>query len=725
MLPLIKFEYNNNKYCVEVDSNNNKKLRYYSIKNNKKNYNLSKEERKIIDYVISQLTPSNNVIKLMNFNFNNRQYKMYLDKKTNLRLFKPIPNNKDSIALNKMFNNMEEYLVYNIGDRLSAHDDTPYYKRIIEIYGKAVVALVLGTSMAITILTSSFMPPQVSYGAKEKFFGTSYNEREIAYTSNISDEEYLSRIIKAIKSNNNLNEKEKEAMISNPKVFLDNKDKSNIKYIEKIQSDLKIVYCKETKGGTKGEYNHFENCIYFYGVTCFEEVDLSVFYHEFSHTLTQYTSTYSSFLTETTNTIFTTEYYTYDDNDYRNYINYTYALMEIIGSEPLKQYHNYTKLEYITDPLYQIIPDYDKAIKLIGLLDNYKATYEGIIYKTIDLEEGKKELNKLDETIKTELKEYYQKKYGRGIESDLFMLYYLDREAFNQEIIKSAKESGIGVGIENHNYEVTPFLLAESSYFNDYSMCPKCIFVSTKSYPVSNKEKCEFGAKVIISKDRYISDTNPKRQGPVSTYPFVFNAIDEELKRELVSYNATLRKSTNLARALIEIIGPNPIKEYYNIGNGKPIMDALCEVTGDQEKAKELLSNLNEYCRIETTFYEEADQEIQDKMEQFAEETGIYNEISDYYYKKTGKRVQDDLIMLSYINPEEFKNIFKETMLTNDQKEIYCDSLITEYKHYFIDPVGTTNVVVLDSNDDYTDITIDDSNRYQTDNTVVQTRHHR
>lgn len=722
MLPLIKFNYNNTTYCVESDD---KKLKYYSLKKDKKNYHLSKEEREIIDYVVNEVTPSKNIIKLMDFTFNNRQYKMYLDKKTGLRLFKPTPNNKDLIALNKIFNNMSETLAYNIGEHLPVPDNTPYYKRIIKIGGKIVVAWVLGISMTVTILTSSIMPPQVSYTAKERFFGIEYNEQEIAYTNTITDEEYLLRITNAINNNNNLNEKEKEAMLSNPKVFLDNKDKTNIRYIERTQSDLKIVYCKESKGNTQGEYNPTTNCIYFYNATCFEEVNKNDFFHEFSHTLTQYTNDCNHFLIETTNTIFTSEYYTYDKNDYRKFINYTYALMEIIGSEPLKQYHNYTKLEYITDPLYQIIPDHDKAEKLLALLENYKEIYEGTTHKTIDIDEGNQELNKLDETIKEELKEYYQKKYGHGIETDLFMLYYLDCDTFNQEIIKSAKEAGLGISFENHNYEVTPYLLAESTYFNDYSTCPKCIFVTTKAYPTSNKTDCEYGNKIIISKDRYIGDNSSKKDAICSECPYLFHALDEELKKELIKYNLTLRKSINLARALIEIVGPNAVKEYYNTGNTDAIIESLCKLTEDKEIALNLLKNLNEYCSMEASFYESNDQKNLNKMEEFAEETGMYDELSNYYYKKTGKKIQNDLIMLSYLKPDEFKNLLKETMLTSKQKELYCECVVNDYKRYFIEPLGAANVIVLDSNDNYTTIMIDDSNRYQTNNTIEQTRHHR
>jgi len=69
MIPIIKFEYNNKLYCVELQ---NKELRYYYIKNNIKNYNLTQEEKELVDYVVDSVTPSNNVIKLMTYKLNNR-----------------------------------------------------------------------------------------------------------------------------------------------------------------------------------------------------------------------------------------------------------------------------------------------------------------------------------------------------------------------------------------------------------------------------------------------------------------------------------------------------------------------------------------------------------------------------------------------------------------------------------------------------------------------------
>ena len=723
MLPLIKFEYNNNEYFVEYD---NKKLKYYSIKNNKKNYNISKEERRIIDYVVNKVTPSKNIIKLMDFNFNNRQYKMYLDKKTGLRLFKPTPNNKDSITLNKVFNNMEEYVAYNIGERLPTPDNTPYFKRIIKIGSKIIVVFLLETALLATILTSPIMPTQLSHEAQDTFFGSSYSEREIKYTSSLSDEEYLSRITNAIKSNEHITEKEKEAMLSNPIVFIDNKESINIIYLEKILKNLRITYQKEKNGNVSAAYFNKKNYICFYGATCFEEVEPSTFYHEFSHVLTQYANNTNSFLTETVNTIFTTEYYAYDDNSYRGYINYTYALMEIIGSEPLKKFHNYSNTKFVTEPLYEIIPDRDKATKLLALLENYKRIYDGVIDDQIDIEEGKQELANLNKTIKSELNDYYQKKYGFGIENDLFMLYYLDQDSFNQIIMNSAKTSGIIPSAVDSEFNINSNVPIEYTYFNSNSTCPKCIHASTNiSY--TSSLNYEVGNRVIFGKDRYIN--NKEKQGIVKKYPHFFKSIDDVFARELITRDIVFNigRGISYERALIEIIGTEPLKEYYDTGNGEAIIDALYKIIPDKEKAISLISKLNKYCSIESSYSEDDDEDTKLKylsqMSAYAKEAGIYNEFNDYYYQKTGKEIKDDLIMLSCLNTMEFREKFKDTILSNKEKEKCLDCSAASLKNYFINPSDTVDVIVIKKEGGYYILNIDDSNRYQNDNNLIRNKH--
>lgn len=430
MNPLIKFENNNKIYCVEL---NNKELRYFYIKDNKKIYNLSLKEKELIDYVLDSVTPSNNFIKIMNYKLNNKEYKVYLDNNTNLKIFKPIPNHNDSIILNKIFNNMEEYVasIKKPKGSLPIRDDTPYFKRIIK-YGTKFMVVNVSSILATIMLVSVIASPAPAYKARDFIQNLTYND--IAYTSNISNEELLLRFSQAIESNSNLTDEEKEYFLTLKYAILDNKQYINIYYIEDVLKSLRIEYHQEKSKSFEGLYNPTTNTIVFNGSSCFKDVELSTISHEFFHSITERKLlSNNTFLTETINTIFNEEYsHVQDDNLYKNYTKYTYSLMEIIGSEPLKRYHGYEDIDYIITPLCQIINDRSKAKKLLELMDDYKRIFDAFRYEEINETEGLENLKNIDIMIKQELGEYYQKKYGIQMEQDLIMLSYLDKSAFGE-----------------------------------------------------------------------------------------------------------------------------------------------------------------------------------------------------------------------------------------------------------------------------------------------------
>ena len=74
---LIKFNYNNKWYYVDD------KYKCYYLKNDKKVYDLNKDETLVYDIVIDSVTPSDNIIKLMDYN----NHPVYFDMKTRLCLF--------------------------------------------------------------------------------------------------------------------------------------------------------------------------------------------------------------------------------------------------------------------------------------------------------------------------------------------------------------------------------------------------------------------------------------------------------------------------------------------------------------------------------------------------------------------------------------------------------------------------------------------------------------
>ena len=61
-MKLLKIQCYDKWYHVEQ---NGKKISFYRVDDNHKNYNLTKDEMKLIQFSIDAITPSNNLIKLM------------------------------------------------------------------------------------------------------------------------------------------------------------------------------------------------------------------------------------------------------------------------------------------------------------------------------------------------------------------------------------------------------------------------------------------------------------------------------------------------------------------------------------------------------------------------------------------------------------------------------------------------------------------------------------
>ena len=495
MTLLLKFEFNNIKYFVEKDSD--EKLIYYFIKDKNKYFDLSTKQKELIDNVIEKITPSNNLIKLTSYKLNDINYEMYLDKKTKLRLFKPIPKVNDSIYLNNVFNNMEEGIASKGPiDRLQPRNESPFIKRLINI-GTEVIVVCISIAL-ITFNTAIMMSPSLAYNIEDIVFNKSYSS--IEETSKLSDEELLSRITDVINNNKNLSNEEKKLFLANPFVFTDNKQYMNLYYIENILSTISIEYISENHFNTAGVYNPIKNIISFYHASCLEEVDDYTFYHEILHALTQHFFVdNNSFLIETTNTIFNDEYINYERSFYKNYFNYTKALMQIIGSEPLKKYHNYSRLDYIINPLCEIINDKEKAEKLVYNLDNYKKIYDEITDNEIDTDERYANLKKLESYLYSEFNDYFYKKNGANIEDDLIMLYYLDEEAFKQKIIDEFKLNG-----SIDDYYVTT--VESIFYFNSEKKKNPHLTIS-----VSSKEDNKLIYSFVINdENRYLNKNNAK-----------------------------------------------------------------------------------------------------------------------------------------------------------------------------------------------------------------------
>ena len=410
---LIKFDYENKTYYVYQEDNS---IKYGTSENIKY---ISDSDKNVIIYVINLLRPSKYLIKLTPFIFNGKKFDIYLDTKTKFKLFNPLPNDDEIVKFNSIFNDFPFEFNIEFNDK-----EKKFIRKTIN-YGKKTIIVFVAAATMLTNL--SFFPNIVRELKIDSY--TTHMQEVTSSNKNISDEEFLSKINKAITNNNNLSNEEKIFMISNSFFFLDNKEYINFESLINRLKSIRIEYSPlESNEKIEGQYQRIKNVIYIYKSPNFESTNPVVLAHEFMHACQDFGPTnYNSFLVETVNNITTSEYYELDGS-YLNYVNYARALMEILGGEPFKEFQCYPKEGLIVNELSKIIDSHTKAIKLLNDLDNYKS-----LTLNVDVYDNES-VKLLKEEIYNSIKDYYETKFHRNMEDDLIMLYYLNQDLFISKI---------------------------------------------------------------------------------------------------------------------------------------------------------------------------------------------------------------------------------------------------------------------------------------------------
>lgn len=419
---LIKFDYENKTYYVYQEDN---EIKYGTNEDMK---NISLEDKDIIKRVIEELRPSKYLIELTPFIYNGKKYDIYLDTKTNFKIFNPIPDEKEIIKFNKLFNDMPLELNINFNDK-----ESEFIRKAINLGKRTAVAFLAST----IILSNTSFFPDIVINAKVDDKIT-YLEEIKEENTQITDDEFLSRINTSIMENDNLTLDEKIFMMSNSYFFLDNKEYIDIDKLTKKLKNLKIEYSPlSSNKNLRGNYSIIENKINIFNSTCFEDSDYSVLTHEFMHACQSFGFTkYNSFLVESTNALTTYEYYGKDES-YQDCIKYTRALIELVGEDTFKKFQCYPKEEIIVDELCKIINSSTKAIKFLNDLNTYKS----LLYDK-DIENMVDKMIPLKEEIYNTFKSYYEAKYNNYIENDLIMMNYLNKEELLNIIKREYKLEG-------------------------------------------------------------------------------------------------------------------------------------------------------------------------------------------------------------------------------------------------------------------------------------------
>lgn len=462
METILKFKYDNKDYAL-VKDNDEFIMGYFD--NDIFNSHLLEEEKKLISLVLSQITPSNNLLKLKPIVWDDKSYDMYVDLKTNFRLFSPIPESSVLSKLNLIFNNQSDILY------LGSTNKEQYIQKLVKVGRKTVIILITATTILSTI-------PRVNAYAYEKTLPTK--------TLNISAQSDMIYFFqKAIQDNPNLSMEEKNMLLNNSNYIKDNQAYMDFNRLINTFSSIKgydNVDQNKLNNGIQGSYYAKDNTFYIY--TNDENKKKFTITHEMLHATQDILGhpNFNSFFVESTNVLYNNEYFGNDysyDTSYAENIEMAKAIVEIIGSKPFMQYQNTTDESYIINALQAIIPDDEKAQTLSNDLRNYISLWKQIkIVNQPDVNNLILNAKNTKQEITQLIGEYYEAKYQRPIESDLLMQYYLNRENFNQLIATQY----------NVNYD--------SKFLNNYLTTPELKYYFNSAY---TKERN--GITIKIPKD--------------------------------------------------------------------------------------------------------------------------------------------------------------------------------------------------------------------------------
>ena len=442
MKEILRFTYNDKLLCLLIE---NEELKYGKIIDNKVIFTLTEKEKNIIRRVFVKVLPTGSTIDLGYFAYNEKSFKHHMDKTNGLHLFYEekdnqliVPDSNNLKILNLMFNNQNEFV--NSHDGLSI-EDIKYYKRIVQ-YGKQFIIVFISTVACLSLYT--YMGPD----AKLPFL-----DNNIAYTENYNNLDAITKInkiISTINNNPNLTLEEKEFFLSAPEFIedsinyfrydkvIEHLEKLNVEYIAGPSLDgsaASFVYAGPKKGTLK-----------VYNSTSFADAPKWAMSHEFVHAFTSYENyIYGKGFYEIINTIINNEYYGVKNNVERKEIYdtgyswiraYAYIIISTLEETDLRAYHATGNPEIIVNALNEIIPDKDKAIKLLTYFD---FLVDNIAYRT-DLSQVyvpdfiRKVFGETRNNLNELCKEYYKAKFGIEIEEDLYLQYWADREMLFQSV---------------------------------------------------------------------------------------------------------------------------------------------------------------------------------------------------------------------------------------------------------------------------------------------------
>lgn len=432
----------------EFVSNHNTYKAYYTNKafNFTKNGKLIDDfspETKLMYQIFASLIPKSNTINLGNTFYHNKCYHHLLDLTNNWHLFYQdkgkLPPYNDFIALNYLYNNQLEYVMVKDNSNLKEK-----IKRIIKVGDK--VFLVSTYAITLIFILSHYQEiTKLPQGISEAKY-----EDAISYYSDAKLT--VGNVVDLIKNNPNLNWQEKEYLSSFTDFFTDELPYVDEKDLKDNLNHMYTTYFYEHNPNFTGSWSYCGDDIY--NIKVYESAsndmvldvgDYPILRHEFFHTWSvkgDMVNNLGRYFYEFVNSVLANEYAYVTKNDdaydwgYEN--NLGYVMLELFSPETIHEFHCQKNCNVLVRELNQILSD-GYGYQLINIYDEYYRNQNFV--RNMRVEDDNYEaayqdyLNSVD-NLKQLLKRYYEAKYHKNIEDNLYVYYYYDPDACEEKIRK-------------------------------------------------------------------------------------------------------------------------------------------------------------------------------------------------------------------------------------------------------------------------------------------------
>lgn len=437
MEELLRFNYKGKELVV---FSNDGEFIYASIINDELNYDLTEEERIVLDKALTLTMTSHDIADLGYIKYNQKKFRHFYDNGRDFHLFYEgddlnIPNPNDLFNLNYIFNNQEEYVA--IYRKESYHEkQVKKIKRVIKIGGVSTLVLIslAGIELSLNHLLKEEPLRLVANGTLP-----TPNSRIVYQDPAISNQGEIGveDIAKAVLSNSNLTSSEKNLFLKSSRFLESLAPYLNEDVLYKLRN-FKIEYASNLGDNNRtAEWQDTLLTMKVYNAIDFESAEKSSLSHEFIHIFSNNPNiTLGHALYEFTTANINNEYYG-DSNNYDNSYNwltrYGMPLIQIIGPDNIRKYYVNPRPNILTSALMEIIPDYNMACHVISNFDTFNNLWRDH-YDADFQEKWGSTMNQVIYELDNELMQYYNAKYTNNNLENLSCLYYLDKTSASLKI---------------------------------------------------------------------------------------------------------------------------------------------------------------------------------------------------------------------------------------------------------------------------------------------------